>query len=89
MITFDEGKRAKTLAERGLDFVDAAKVFAGHHFTRPDERKEYGEPRFITIGRLAGRFVVVTWTPRDGGWRIISMRCGHEREEDRFRHHLG
>jgi uncharacterized protein len=28
-ITFDPAKRARTLAERGLDFADAAEVFAG------------------------------------------------------------
>ena len=28
-ITFDPAKRDKTLAERGLDFADAALVFAG------------------------------------------------------------
>jgi len=32
-ITFDPAKRKKTLAERGLDFADAALVFAG--VTRP------------------------------------------------------
>jgi hypothetical protein len=28
-LTWDSAKRAKTLAERGLDFADAAAVFAG------------------------------------------------------------
>jgi uncharacterized DUF497 family protein len=28
-VTFDPAKRAKTLAERGLDFADAEVVFAG------------------------------------------------------------
>lgn len=30
LIEFDSVKRDKTLAERGLDFADAAQVFAGH-----------------------------------------------------------
>jgi uncharacterized DUF497 family protein len=86
--TWDEAKRAKTFAERGLDFADAENVFAGKHFDRADDRREYGEPRFITIGYLNDRFVVVTWTLRDGGRRIISMRYGHGQEEERFREHL-
>jgi uncharacterized protein len=86
--TWDEAKRAKTFAERGLDFADAENVFAGKHFDRADDRREYGEPRFITIGYLNDRFVVVTWTLRDGGRRIISMRYGHGQEEERFRQHL-
>lgn len=42
MLTWDESKRAQTLAERGLDFADAEELFAGRHFTSPDERRNYG-----------------------------------------------
>lgn len=84
MNSWDEAKRAITLAERGLDFADAEKVFEGRYFTRPDDRKDYGEPRFITAGRLDGRFVVLAWTPRGDGRRIISMRYGHAKEEQRY-----
>ena len=51
-IEFDLAKRDRTLAERGLDFGDAGKVFAGHHFTAPDLRQDYPEPRFVTFGKL-------------------------------------
>ncbi len=87
--TWDEAKRAKILAERGLDFADAEKVFAGDHFDRRDDRREYGEQRFITAGYLQERFVVVTWTPRDRGRRIISMRYGHADEEAYYQDRLG
>lgn len=81
MNTWDETKRAKTLAERGLDFSDAEQVFSEpRRFTLPDERREYGEPRFITYGWLRGRVVVVVWTPRGTGRRIISMRKANDRE---------
>ena len=89
MNTWDEAKRRKTLTERGLDFADAEKVFEGDHFDSRDDRRDYGEPRFITAGWLNGRFVVLVWTPRDGGRRIISMRYGHDHEEERYRQRLG
>jgi len=89
MDTWDETKRAKTLLERGLDFSDAETVFAGRHFTRTDDRKDYGEPRFITAGWIDDRFVVLVWTPRNNGRRIISMRHGHADEEKQYRDHLG
>jgi uncharacterized DUF497 family protein len=38
-ITFDPSKRARTLAERGLDFADAAQIFAGLHATLEDTRR--------------------------------------------------
>ena len=47
-VTFDPSKRAKALAERGLDFARAGEIFAGRYFTAPDLREEYGEDRFIT-----------------------------------------
>lgn len=80
-ITWDEAKRQRTLKERGLDFADVALVFAGRSMTLPDDRRRYGEPRYITAGWLRSRFVVVVWTPRDGDLRIISMRHGHDDEE--------
>ena len=89
MISWDPVKRDKTLAERGLDFADAETVFGGRHFTRADTRKDYGEPRFITAGWIGDRFVVLVWTPRDDGRRIISMRYGHADEENQCRNHLG
>ena len=88
-ITFNTAKRDETLRERGLDFTDAATVFAGKHATLPDERRDYGEPRFITAGFLGDRLVVLVWTPRDAGRRVISMRHAHEHEERRWHAHLG
>ncbi|MFZ5930680.1 MAG: BrnT family toxin [Pseudomonadota bacterium] len=80
-LSWDEPKRLTTIAERGLDFADAGKVFAGRTMTLPDERRDYGEQRFITAGWLSGRFVMLIWTERDRGRRIISMRYGHADEE--------
>jgi uncharacterized protein len=79
-ITFDAEKRERTLAARGLDFSDAGFVFGGRTATRPDDRRDYGEPRFITAGFLRGRMVIVVWTPRGTGRRIISMRYAHDKE---------
>jgi uncharacterized DUF497 family protein len=40
-ITYDPKKRARTLATRGLDFEDAALVFAGVTVEVEDARKDY------------------------------------------------
>jgi uncharacterized DUF497 family protein len=43
-ITFDSAKRAKTFADRGLDFADAAKIFSGVTLEIEDTRKDYANP---------------------------------------------
>lgn len=87
-ITYDPVKRLITLKDRELDFEEAKLVFAGRHFTKRDDRVDYGEDRFITIGRLRGRMVVLVWTMRGDATHIISMRKANEREEKRFQDHV-
>ena len=77
------------MVERGLDFARAGEIFAGRHFTAEDAREDYSEPRFITLGKLDGRMVVMVWTPRGEARRIISMRKANEREQARYAHYLG
>lgn len=87
-VEFDAAKRQKALTERGLDFARAGELFGGRHFTAEDTRDDYGEARFITIGALQGRLVVVVWTPRGDARRIISMRKANEREQARYARHF-
>lgn len=83
-ITFDDEKRGKTLEERGLDFLDASIVFEDIHLTITDDRCDYGEDRYITYGKLNCRSVIIVWTPRNDGRRIISMRQANDREKSRY-----
>ena len=79
-IEFDTAKRTTTITARGLDMARAEEVLAGTTLTVEDDRRDYGEERFITIGFLDGAMVILVWTPRAGGHRIISMRQANERE---------
>ncbi len=83
-IEFDPSKRDATLENRGLDMAEAGKVFSGPHLTFDDIRFNYGEQRFITIGRLDGRMIVLAWTPRGEARRIISMRKANDREQEKY-----
>jgi uncharacterized DUF497 family protein len=87
-LEFDQDKRDKTLLERGLDFARAAEVFEGVYFTGRDERFEYEEERFITIGKLDASLVVLVWTPRGKVRRIISMRKANDREKAFYKSRL-
>ena len=55
-------------------------VFVDDTLTVEDDRRDYGEDRFITVGFLDGTMVVLVWTPRGEAYRIISMRKANERE---------
>jgi uncharacterized DUF497 family protein len=72
------------LAERGLDFADAALVFAGVTLEVEDTRKRYGVARVICYGLLGGRMVVVGYTPRGADRHVFSMRRANEREQARI-----
>ena len=83
-VTFDPAKRMATFEERGLDFEDAALVFAGLTLEVEDVRKNYGETRIICYGYLKGRLVVVGYTPRGSNRHVFSMRKANGREERRI-----
>ena len=79
LIEFDSDKRDKCMTERGLDFACAGDVFAAPNVTSEDARANYGEPRFITVGWLDSRSVILVWTPRGEVRSIISIRKTNER----------
>jgi uncharacterized protein len=88
-VTFDPAKQEKTLTERGLDFADALTVFEGTTIEVEDTRKDYGERRIVSFGLLAGRMVVVGYTPRGAVRHVFSMRKANDREQTRLAPYFG
>ena len=86
-IEFDPAKREWTLRERGLDLAAAGKIFSDLSLTHEDERGDYGETRFVTLGVLNGETVVCVWTQRGEARRIISLRKA--RKDERETYNLG
>jgi uncharacterized DUF497 family protein len=85
---WDEEKCRANFEKHGLSFEDAWHVLAGDTITIPDERYDYGEDRLITLGRLAGRVVVVVHVARGEHTRIISMRKANAREQAIYQERL-
>ena len=52
--TWSEAKRKLNLQQHGFDLVDAPKVFDGPTYTYEDDRFDYSEQRFVTLGVLDG-----------------------------------
>jgi uncharacterized protein len=77
---WDESKRLSNLEKHGLDFRDAERVLARPALVVPDQRLDYGEPRFRAVGRLDDAVVCLAFTLRGEGLRIISMRRASKAE---------
>jgi len=80
-LEWDAVKRRANYAKHGLDFRDAEKVFQGITLTVEDNRQDYGEKRFISLGLLDDMVVVVVHTARREKIRIISIRKANHREK--------
>ncbi|BAZ30311.1 hypothetical protein NIES4074_27670 [Cylindrospermum sp. NIES-4074] len=80
---WDESKNEVNITKHGLDFADAPQIFNFPLLISLDERENYGEDRWIGLGMLNGRVIVVVYTePDDQTIRIISLRKAlpHERK---------
>ena len=78
---WDDLKRRANIRKHGIDFVGIEAVFAGTTVTVTDDRFHYDEERFVTVGLLGGRAVVVAHTEGDEVIRIISVRKATRNEE--------
>ncbi len=78
---WDEEKNVSNRKTHGLDFADAERVFDGLVLTVEDNRQNYGEHRFNSLGLLEGRVVHITYTSRGEVTRIISMRKATKNEQ--------
>ena len=81
---WDEAKRQANIRRHGFDFLLVETVFAGSVLTRLDDRFEYDEVRFITLGMLNGRVVAIAHTQTDEVTRIISARKASKNEEESY-----
>ncbi len=88
--TWDETKNAMNRQKHGIDFVDVSAVFDYPMVTFLDQRKEYGEDRWIGIGWLGDILAVVVYTePKPGMTRIISARKANRHEQSIYTEEIG
>lgn len=81
---WDERKRKANLRKHGFDFLDVPQVFDGATLTVVDDREEYAEERFVTLGLLKDTVVVIVHTERPEVIRVISMRKASRYEGNNF-----
>jgi uncharacterized protein len=76
-----EPKRQANLRKHGIDFASAERVFAGPTFTFEDDRENYGEQPWVTLGSLGMKIIVIVHTETIDEIRIISMREVNKNEQ--------
>lgn len=81
---WDEIKDRANVAKHGIDFETARRIFDGPVLTRPDRRRDYGEERYIGIGRVEAAMIVVAYTVRDRRLRLISARPASRKERQAY-----
>jgi uncharacterized protein len=81
---WDEAKRRLNVKKHGIDFIDVPDMFSGDILTIEDDRYDYGETRYITLGQIKGITIVVAHTESKDIIRIISARKATRYEEIRY-----
>jgi len=74
-IEWDAAKNRRNILKHGIDFADVESMFNYPLLTLLDDREDYGELRWISIGPLQALVAAVVYTERDQDvLRIISAR---------------
>ncbi len=81
---WDENKRLTNIRKHGIDFVDVPSIFELDTVTVIDDRFEYGETRYQTLGLLKTIIIMVVHTESETVIRIISARKANKYEEETY-----
>jgi uncharacterized protein len=79
---WDEKKRLINIRKHGVDFADVPAIFELDTVTVIDDRVDYGETRYQTLGLLKARVILVVHTESETVIRIISARKANKYEEE-------
>jgi len=80
---WDEKKASANLVKHRVSFLTAAAIFASEILERVDDRKDYGEIRWIALGRVDAEVYRVAFTWRSENLiRIISAQKASRDEKE-------
>ena len=76
---FDEGKSVANKAKHGIDFVESQRLWLDDMLVEIPARTS-DEPRFLVVGKIAGKHWSAVITYRDDRIRLISVRRSRSEE---------
>ena len=83
-VDFDPAKNLANRAKHGLSLAEAGAVDWDAAVILPDERADYGEPRWRAYAKINDRLHMAAFTVRGDMKRIISLRRANRRETRRY-----
>lgn len=83
-IAYDPVRNAANQLRHGLSLDMARDLDWSHALTAKDERRDYGEARWVAFAPLGSRLCCVVYVDREGIRRIISLRKANFREALRY-----
>lgn len=83
-ISFDPAKNERNIRSRNLSFEFAAEFQFENALYAVDDRRDYGETRYVAIGMLGDRLHVLCFVETADGIRVISVPKANAREVKRY-----
>lgn len=83
-ITYDPTKDRANQQKHGVSLAEAAQIEWDTALERLDDRNDYGEDRYTTLGAIGNRLYCVVYVEREGKRRIISLRKANKREVTKY-----
>ena len=79
--TWDENKRLLNIKNHEIDFFVAEKIYYSEDASAMvDDRKDYGEERYLIYGTVDSLKMCLCCAFRDDNIRVISIRRVHDKE---------
>ncbi len=84
---WDQAKAKSNLEKHGVSFLTAAAIFQNERLERVDDRKDYGEVRWIALGRadIEVYRVIYTWRAENLVRIVSAQRASKDEEEIYYR----
>lgn len=83
-IEFDPAKNSVNRRKYGIGLAAAAILFEGPILRQSDNRFDYGEERWLAVGRVGDQSFTACYTMRGRTYRIVSLRRASRKERQAY-----
>ena len=81
---WSEQKKEANFEKHGVDLNEIENFEWDSVIETIDDRKNYGEQRWVAVGIICGRIYVLIYTMRNNNIRVISLRKANTRERNYY-----